>query len=298
MKEKLTENDYLVRILSLIMFLKLLFKLFCFKVTFEVGKAVISNNVIGTINCNFNGLKERIISRNFKSFDLKYVPTDLCVLPNGNILTANYYDDSLSIYDENFNWIKDICKINNVKITPLSLQTNNIDRIYIVDDEVSILMTDLDLVYIKDYDEKKLFNHITFYNDFLYACVENDKCIVKFDSNLKLEAKYYLGIEPRQINIINNIACVIHATVSFYELMDFKIFCQYNNEFCSGGVYQDNFFILTYENEFKFDCFNKNGSIVDSIDFSLISEDTVCQVLSTHNDKLFAYGNDNKIYLF
>jgi hypothetical protein len=160
---------------------------------------------------------------------------------------------------------------------------------------------------------------ITFYNDFLYKCVivnNNNNitsCIVKIDSKFENKSKYYLDFQTDRITIIDNIACVIQdtnedfPTVNFYQLMDFKKLYQYKNDssFCLPGVvYRDNFFILNLS-ETKFDCYNKNGALVDSVGYGLSSrltndwtDDCFYPFLAIHNDKLFVHINEKKIHLF
>jgi hypothetical protein len=206
--------------------------------------------------------------------------------------------------------IKDIYKINNCKIKPFSVATNNIDKIYIFE-RGTIFETDLELVFKNQYDDILILGNrpvfITFYDDFLYACVaqqnlsENDfeefdidNCIVKFDSKLKLQAKYYLEFEPIQITIINNIACVIFnieaqdpSSVIFYELKDFKILYKYKIDFpLYSGIYRDYFIILHNGDEgCTIWCYNMNGSLSESVNVARLID--TCRWYNGANFKKF-----------
>jgi hypothetical protein len=249
-------------------------------------------------------LKGRLKLRKFQSVDLEYELTDFCVLPNDKLVTANYYNNSLCIYDENFILIENITTINNSKIEPFSVTTNNIDRIYICDD-TNILMTDLEFKFVSKFsDEVELKNphYILFYNEFLYVCYLDNNCIVKFHFDLKINTKYYLEIKPYQMTIINNLACVVPSKDQeffyFYDLVDFRVKYKYPRRKFTI-IYDNNFFAL---NEEKIDSYDKTGTLLDSISLDCLKDDKLklatCPVLAvSNNNKLFISLYKNKLFI-
>jgi hypothetical protein len=266
----------------------------------------IADDLIATINCNYDELKSRIILANYHTVDIQDFPSDICVLPNGNLMIVSYHR-CLSIYDQSFNLIKKVDEINNIKMKPHSVVTNNIDKIYINDFD-KILMTNLEFQYLNKYitHESSLElnpSYILFHNDHLYVCDADNKCMKKLDSDLKLCVKYVFEFQPKQLTIINNLACIItfsDGDFYFYDLNELKIKYQYSNSQFSL-VYKDNFFVLGGDGS-CIDCYNKNGSLINSISLYAYNDfyetvDGDFNFITIFNDKLLIYFNYKKLFV-
>jgi hypothetical protein len=105
--------------------------------------------------------------------------------------------------------------------------------------------------------------YMVFNMEFLYVCDSDSKSILKLDSNLKLCAKYILEIEPRQIRILNNLACITSSAKNqffyFYDLLDFSMKYKYSRR--TFSIIHDNNFMVLNIDEMLIDYYNKNGSL-------------------------------------
>ena len=238
----------------------------------------------------------------YKTFDLKTDPSDLCFLPNGNLLFANYLTTkNLSLYDENFSFIKNVAKIHDQDILPYSLVTNNKDSIYI-NSLNKIIMTDLDLNYLKEYENKlECPSYMMFHNELLYVCETNKKRLLVLDSDLAIRSKIYLSIKPIKIEILNNLAYIGTSYEDkffyFYDLNDFKIKYKYNR--CSNAiVHQNSFFCLG--KGLTINIFDKNGLLEDQVKLSEISNINITQsrFMKINKNKLFVHEHEKKILIF
>ena len=92
-----------------------------FKASIEFG-GTINSDLVGMVKYNLNGLKVRLKFGIYRCIEIDHDPSDLCILPNGNILTTNHANERLSLYDEDFLFIKHIEKINGLILRPLSFE--------------------------------------------------------------------------------------------------------------------------------------------------------------------------------
>lgn len=261
-------------------------------------------DIIGTVEFNFNNLKGGLQLGNYKIVDTNDNHSDLCVLPNGNFLFTNYFTSKdLSIYDKNFTFIKDIKNINNKELHALSVETNSKNRIYI-NSNSRIIMTDLDFNYLNEYGSNS--NQISspqgmlFHNESLYVCDRDDKCIVKLDGNLKLRAKNYLDAKPIQIQILNNLACIVPSNedhfMYFYDLTDFTLKFKYDK--CSQIAVQSDKFLCLKQQQITY--YDKNGVMIDSVLIKPINGENIVGTpfLKVNNNKLFAHLFARKMMIF
>ncbi len=245
---------------------------------------------------------------------MDHATTDICLLPNGKIITAS--EETLSIYDIEFNMIKIVLMSEVVDLeyeSPLSLATNNVDKVYIAyTGNGKLLMTDLELKFIKTYasEENKLENpnYMLFHDEYLYVC--DNKHIFKFDSNLNFCENIQLDFPCRQITCITGLACFkvkissrIGSGITFESFPECnrKIFNNYKfhaGEFST--VYDEKFFVLVH-NAFRIDCYNKNGSLVDAICLSSFKNYANyfadCEFIKFVNDRLFIHLFEKKIII-
>ena len=264
--------------------------------------------MIGIVNCNFHGLQGRLKMGNYETIDLVEDSNDFCILPNGNLLLSNFFTSkSLTLYDENFIFIKSITRLNNKDIRAFSIETNDLDRIYINDNGQSIVMTDLELNYLGEYgayeygDQKiKTAYYMLFHNELLYVCDYIDNSILILDSDLIRISKIQLNIKPVQLQIFNNTACVVPSKEDkffyLYNLVDFKTVQIIDR--CARTLVYKNILYGLHETGIK--CFDKNGDLVDSIKLDIkndyINLNTPFMKINKNN-KLYMKLNDNKLLI-
>lgn len=257
---------------------------------------------IGTLDCNFNGLQGNIRSGIYETIDLVEDSNDFCILPNDNFLLTNFFTTkTLRVYDENFVFIKNVTKINNIDIFPFSVETNKINRIYINDYGRHIIMTDLNFNYLGHYgpDKLKTAYYMLFHKNLLYICDYGDQCIVVLDSILNLRLKYYLDIKPIQIQILNNLACVVPQKednfMYFYDLDNFTV--KYKYDKCPRiVVHQDKFYCLK-ESQIK--CYDKTGLLTDTIFLGRVKgcNNSDTPFMKIKEDKLFIKRFESQLFV-
>ena len=72
--------------------------------------------------------------RKYLTLEIKNEPWDLIEIKKTNqLLAVNYFQESLTLFDEDFNVLKTITEINNLHFKSLSAATNNEDKIFISD---------------------------------------------------------------------------------------------------------------------------------------------------------------------
>ena len=72
--------------------------------------------------------------RKYLTLEIKNEPWDLIEIKKTNqLLAVNYFQESLTLFDEDFNVLKTITEINNLHFKSLSATTNNEDKIFISD---------------------------------------------------------------------------------------------------------------------------------------------------------------------
>ena len=74
-------------------------------------------------------LTERIENEFFQVLDKNILVNDLCMLPDNKILAASCNQHKMILYDKNFEIIKEIDKIDDKVFSPLSLATDNDEKI-------------------------------------------------------------------------------------------------------------------------------------------------------------------------
>ena len=83
---------------------------------FESSKLIFKKDQIGKIKTNTNCIQRinninvanRIREGRYKLIYLNVEPFDLCVLPNGNILCADFREHNISVYDKHLKLIKKV----------------------------------------------------------------------------------------------------------------------------------------------------------------------------------------------
>ncbi len=238
-------------------------------------------------------------------------PTDVCVLSDQQLLVADYIDEHLAIYDSDFKLIRKIREINESSIKPLSLATNRIDKIYVLDyKNEKILSTDYNFKLLGFIQNTSLCNPdgMFYYQNFLYICDITGKSIKKFDANLVLEDELRLDFKPLNIQIANsNLACIRPYELDgiyFYDIEKFCLKLKYNHSNGSIGVIKhENFYKFVFLKK-KLYCFNKNGDFCESIVLDIDSDDELIEfegtecVLDFHGNFIITSEKSRKLVVF
>ncbi len=240
----------------------------------QIGKIKTNTNCIQTIN-NIN-VANRIRDGRYKLIYLNVEPFDLCVLPNGNILCADFREHNICVYDKNLKLIKKVDKIGNFIFGPTSLTTNKLDKLYVCDySNDRIFITDFELTHVTktiDSDEYKTHqfcdpSSICYFNDFLYICDTYNKKIQKLTSTLKFKTSYKFDFSPKQIKITNYVACVRpldQCSIFFYRTDTFELKHRYDGH--NGSISEINsFFYEYYEKNKKLYSYDNTGRQIDEI---------------------------------
>jgi hypothetical protein len=221
-------------------------------------------------------LANRIREGKYKLIYLNIEPYDLCILPNGNFLCADFRDHSISLFDKNLKLVKKIDKIDNEIFGPTSLTTNKEDKLYVCDySNDRIFVTDFELTHITKVIESNQYKSnqfcdpsgICFFNKNLYICDTYNKKIQKLTPNLQYKASFKLDYSPKQIKITNYIACVRpldQSCMYFYKIDSFDVKYKYDGH--NGSISEINgYFYEYYEKNKKLYAYDNNGLQIDEV---------------------------------
>jgi hypothetical protein len=125
-------------------------------------------------------MRNRIKKEKSNTIEIDAPCTNICILPNNCLVSVNYYDKSLILYNHEFKQIKKIDKINeNQNFRPFNIELNNQNQQLYISDMTNnqIIVTDIDLNFIKTFGSKgsadDQFNvpaGICYKNDHFYVC--------------------------------------------------------------------------------------------------------------------------------
>ena len=151
-------------------------------------------------------------------------------MDNNQIISANYHDKCLTLYDKNFNLSKRIDRINGELFAPIGLTVNHTEMsIYISDyDNNRILNTDLEFNKLKSVGSSgsgdNQFNgpfDMCFQNHNLYICDYYNKRIQIYSKDLEFLKTLKVDYLTWKIKASNSILCVESGDSSgihFYDL--------------------------------------------------------------------------------
>lgn len=236
---------------------------------------------------------------NIEILDLDLHPIDLCVLPDNKILITNSYDNNIVIYDEYFDFVKKVDKIDGKSFYPYGITTNNENRIYISDQSThSIIMTDLELNKLKIFgnfgDSETELNiplGICYSNCYLYICDHDNKRIQVLSHDLEFCKSLPLEYSPLTIEVIENTACVKTSNlgIEFYDLKNnFTLKVRYNRD-CNSrvSIIGENFYeVASFKNSLC--VYNQDGSLIKEIEIT----STQPYIKSSIWDAKIAYFNN------
>lgn len=251
------------------------------------------------ISPEWEPLKSRVKSKNFKEIELNNETWDICVISDNMLIVVCW--DSLLIVDKTFKIIDRITKINDMGFQSYSVSCNGIDRIYISDwAHDRIVMTDYSFNFIKSTIANSPYG-ISFYDNHLYVCEPENKRIIKLDSDLQEISSYTLNDKPWQIKIINNIACVKHQNTSirFYNLENFFLVHKFEGHGGNITSFKGEHFIEHSAENKKIYLYDKYGNKCDDIDTCgygrLIPQDMYYGINIFNNNLLLTTQASNKL---
>lgn len=213
-----------------------------------------------------------------KVVDLKFKPSDLCILPNGLLGMTNYEQYGyITVYGNNFNIVSMVDQIDGKPIQPFGIATNGEDRIYITELIThSVIMTDLQFRLIKSFGTKGTteVNEFTYpfglsysYNN-LYVCDAMNKRLVKLSPNLEFVEAFKVDYYPWIVKVLGNTICIKTGDtneLNFYEASSFQIKAKYALDKGRIGLIDNGFYELNVEKK-KVNVFNEDGNLTRSLD--------------------------------
>jgi hypothetical protein len=207
---------------------------------------------------------------------------DLCKLSNNRVLVSNYHKPYFSIFDENFELIKNYENIEDIPddlktINYLSISSDQIDKIFLTTTN-SVIQTDFKFKSFKMLKDEIRFKYLSncsysAKNGYLYICDCLNKTIHILDRNLESKDTYILFYQPLKIEILNETICVMPQydcreinCLHFYDLNTFNfIFILNFDHYGPMGTFGSSFFsFYDYENS-KLHLIQQNGYFNDFI---------------------------------
>ena len=253
-----------------------------YELQFKVNEERVAARLVGEIEYSFSNkslfTKMNIINRlkTGKStvVNIDHRSTDSCLIYDQNyILTANYRDNSLTLYDKNLRLFQKIDDFSGFTINPFSITTNNLDRIYVSDrDNHRIFMFDYKFKMHGVVGTRGSTNYqfeyprgITYAANSLYICDWINKRVQKYSAGLLFKASYRLDYNPIQIKAAGNTVCVRSEKTSlyFYDLDRFQLKHKYDH---NGSIYSiDSNFYEYFHDTNKFYCYDDNGEMIEEL---------------------------------
>lgn len=193
--------------------------------------------------------------------------SDIIVLPNNNLITI---DVSIKLYDREFNFIREIKKINGKIFLSRVATINQVDRcLYILDfKNHKILMVDFDFKLVKSIDVigkgVESARGICFKNNKLFVSDYENKSIKIYTNDLIFSKSFGLGYRPFNIKASNKMLCVesrAHSVgngIYFYHIEDLSFYGKYDFGYFFLHEINSQFY-LSQEN--KIHCFDEEGKL-------------------------------------
>jgi hypothetical protein len=253
-------------------------------VIFKPSESLIQMNLVGNLSFNYRQeqlnteLIERLKSFKYEIANLNYSVSNLCVLPNGHLLAANCTAQNLILYDIDFNLIKTFSHFNNRSIFPLSLATNDKDRVYISDSNFHcIIMTDIDLNFLyeigslgSEVDQFKYPCGIVCNRNLVYICDSQNNRLQVYNKSLVFQKSNVFNFSPFEIKCFNNFACIRdndNKFIYFYDLCNFEL--KFKHEGHNGAIFELNNIIYEYFHDNNIIYVYNHCQIIESIKINL-----------------------------
>ena len=214
-------------------------------------------------------LKRKSLLNEIEIFD---EPWDLCPIYNDYLLTANYFQSSLSLYDKNFELIRVLDAIDNLSFKSLSIATNDqINRLYISDFfNNRVIMTNYEFQLVSVFGEYgknfRQFNGpsgICCYEESVFICDYYNERVQQLTSTLKYENTFILYLTPFYIKISDSIAAIKsddEDLLFFYQLPHFSLRSKYEQSAGAIFLFDQKFYQFDYLS-LKIVCYDENGDL-------------------------------------
>jgi len=224
-------------------------------------------------------IEDKLKKSSFETFQFEG-SLDICSLPENRILSSK--NGALTIYDENFNAIKKVDRIDDKKIDCYGILVNKLNVIYATDYKNNcIYMLDLELNKIKSVGSKGI-DKAKFDGPIGIACKDEliyiSDCANRRIQIMNLDLVYVgaiiLNFSPQTIKIINSTLGVLgyDKSVSFYDLKTKKLRKQYSGflgRICSIGT---KFYVISLKPILKTYCFDSDGNLLNEISMEKFQE--------------------------
>jgi hypothetical protein len=270
-------------------------------------------------NCNSQKLIKTLRENKPKTIDIDFHPTNIHSLEYesfedgqtkfNKILYLTEFS-SIKVLDEEFKLIQTVSNIDGNDISPSCLTSNKLDSLFISDlNEDTVMLCDLRFKLIKKIGSHGMsveqFDHITsltYIERRLYVCDaynQRIQCFNSFDLSFLFAVQF--DFEPNQIEIFNNVACVMgNLSLYFYELNNcFNLIRRIDCGDCSIGLFYSYFiYELSYDDN-KFKIYNLlNNETFDDIlnDLTIERDDMRC--LTFFNQKLVITLSKGQIIVY
>ena len=258
---------------------------------FNVSKEFFKEKIIGEIlyqNESDVDVREFLVNGKTEIIELNHDVWEIIALDKTRVVLSNPGSDCLSFYDQNFNLLRNVERINGESFTPYGLACNN-NHLYIADQQNDkILMTDFEFNKIKSVgsygNENDQFNRpygICLKNEIIYICDESDKKIQVYSKDLEFISSVSLDYYPWVIKASDSLVFVQAGNTTslfIYELNNFKLKQKIDNPavHCRLSVFNSN--VYRYNSESKSVLINdENGNlkeeiVINNVDGKLISD--------------------------
>jgi hypothetical protein len=240
----------------------------------------INENLIGRIIYKNNLTEDEIIKRlqicnKIEITPVDFSPFEICVLPNGNLISAN--DGSVAILDHR---LKTMRKKDFENSSIIGLASNN-DSIYVTDfNKHCVYLMNLNLEIEKTFgsygennEQFKFPMSIACKSDILYVCDQLNKRIQIFDLDLEYIDSIKLNCQPFSIKLSCIEIGICGSTgVHFYDI-NTKDLTRYYENLMGRISYLDSYFYVASNRPTKIiNCFDSHGNLIDKISNNKINE--------------------------
>lgn len=273
-------------------------------------------------SCNNSKLIKRLQANKPKIIEIDFPPNHIHSLEYDSVEDDGatkknkflYLSDasSINVFNEHFELMKTIMSIQGIAIEPSCLTSNQLDSLFISDHNDFIILCDLKFNLLTKVgvhgDCIGQFDHISnllYINQRLYVCDTYNQRVVCLDSSsLSFLFSIQFDYEPIQIEILNNIACVMgNLNLYFYELNNsFNLIRKIGCNDCSIGLFSSHLiFALSYvDNKFivySLLTLEQSVELTDSLnELTIDYDDSRC--VAYFDKKLVISTSSGKIFVF
>lgn len=268
----------------------------------------LSKDIIGKINVNKCITWKMNDENRCQLVDLQQkCIINLTINDNNNNLIVSTINNQLIIYDEYFNQIKLINRINNQIFYPFSVLVYN-QNYYICDSRNNrVLMTDENFNLINEFGSKKRGSALNQLNNPYDICIYQKSLLVCDNMNFRIqrlsleqllyEKTYKIEDDdyPLEIKCYHNTLCVrkYSGSLSFFELMpSFQLKITFKslalNTLC---IYNSYFYAYSQSHE-KLYCFEMNGILIKDDELKInCNNDSVNSMIIFNNKLIISINN-------